>query len=101
MTAKSCQLLHNHVTISCTTKPQLVEVMELEQKNSHDASIAADAINKLDRQRVLSTTKSSPEFWTKFQREVPAFSEEHESPYNIVSNGLPKKIGSIRPFVSI
>jgi len=83
-----CPLSHvqccTTVGTSCTTNPQQTEVMELEGysrptcnglcASSNDALTVVGVVNKLDRRRVLLTTRSfcpgkrfqSPEFVAKF-----------------------------------
>jgi len=85
--SKSCQLLHNCAWEHVVSLEQIhsKSIMDLE----HDATTVVSVINKLDRRRVLLTTRStchfrSPEFWIKLQMGVLLFSSIPKFPYDTV-----------------
>jgi len=104
--------LHNSVVQTTTNRSNGLKVtVDRRVVKSHDASIVVGVVNKLDRRRVLLTTRSTakfsvrPEFGTKFQREVRLFLEMPEFPYTTLYDVWKKvsvlKTSSILPVVSI
>ena len=75
--SKSRQLPHNKSRTNRSSGVGAVRLINRRVANGHDASTVVDVVNKLDRRRILLTTRST-DFVAKIQKEVPLFLELYQ-----------------------